>query len=93
MQYIKTTENRNGHATWCNSVPTNASIAYRPGGKATIMEGTMKKLDIARQHCCNWHRGACVFDKPCEPEKCSYWPVVEATAARASGTTTKGAKR
>ena len=52
----------------------------------------MTKLDIASAHCCNWHKGRCVFDKPCEPDKCSYWPVVEATAARAGGKA-KGGKR
>ena len=45
----------------------------------------MTKTETARKHCCNWHRGACLFDKPCEPEKCSYFPIVAATAARMTG--------
>ena len=46
----------------------------------------MTKLETAAKHCSNWcpARKACLFDKACEPAKCSYWPVVEATAARAS---------
>jgi len=50
----------------------------------------MTKRETARRYCCSFWKGACLFDQPCEPEKCSYWPIVAATAARATGKPKKG---
>ena len=53
----------------------------------------MTDHEIAAKHCCNWHKKACVFDKPCTPDKCKHWSVVAAAAGIAASSKLKGAKR
>lgn len=64
------------------------------------MSKLMSDFNIARVHCCNWRvydfgplkgKPGCLWDKPCEPDKCKRWPIVEACAARAASMKKKGA--
>jgi len=80
-------------ALWC---PTGSPPASLLEGKA------MTAHDLARLHCSDWRvydfgplkgKPGCLWDKPCEPDKCSHWPVVEATAHRLAREPKKGGKR